>query len=189
MSKTITTPDELLARPDEKDYELVNGRLVKRGGEFAASHVASQLAGRLFLFNQTARLGWIQGANCGYILPGLGGLTVRKPKASFVSFERLPATGVIPKGYPEVTPELAVEVLSRDDFVYDVESKLMDYLTAGVRLVWIVNPVGRSVQVHCQDGSIGRLHESDQLDGEDILPGFTCQIRTLFEVPQPNMGS
>ncbi len=185
MSAICMTPDELLALPNEKDFELVDGELVKRSGEFEVSHVAGQLAGRLFLFNQTRGLGWVQGAGCGYTLPLLGGLTVRKPRVSFVSFHRLPPTGTIPQGYPEVAPELAAEVVAPSDFACDVESKIDDYLRAGVRLIWIINPAGRSVQIYRQDGSTARLLESDDLDGEDVLPGFSCKIAGLFTVPQP----
>ncbi len=184
-SRVPMSADELLALSNEKDLELVNGRLVEHQMGFESSHIAGRIFGLLFIFNEVRRLGWLQGSDCGYLLPLPGGDTVRKPDVSFVSFQKLPAAGGFPKGYPALAPDLAVEVLSPNDLAYEVEEKIKDYLEAGVKLIWIINPAGRSVQVYRHDGSIGRLLESEQLEGEEILPGFNCAVRTLFEVPQP----
>ncbi len=194
MSAVITEPassqvrfsaDDLLAFPKQKDFELVDGQLVERHMGFESSHIAGRLFGLLFVFNEVHRLGWLQISDCGYLLPLLGRDTVRKPDVSFVSFQKLPAAQGFPIGFPAIAPDLAVEVLSPNDLAYDVESKINDYLQAGVKLIWIINPAGRSVQILRQDGSSGRLLESDDLDGEDLLPGFRCKIASLFQVPQP----
>jgi Uma2 family endonuclease len=183
--KTRFTVADLLALPNEKDFELVNGQLVEHRMGFESSHIALNLCVLLYLYNQPRGLGWIQGSDCGYTLLLAEGPTVRKPDVSFVSFQRLPAAGGFPKGYPAVAPDLAVEVLSPNDLAYEVEAKIQDYLQAGVRLIWIINPAVRSAQVLRQDGSFARLIEADSLDGEDVLPGFTCRISSLFEIPQP----
>ncbi len=175
---------ELLALKGEKDFELWNGQLVELHSGFQAAHVGAQLAGQLFLFNQTHRLGWVLGSRCGYQLPLPGHDTVRKPDASFISFQRLPVPDKLPTGYPVVAPDLAVEVVAPDDLAYEVETKINDYLLAGVRLIWVINPVGRSVLIYHQDGTFARQMETDELDGEDVLPGFRCSIASLLEVPR-----
>lgn len=183
-SRVPISADDLLALSNEKDYELVNGQLVEHHRGFESSHIAGQLFGFLFLFfNQKGRLGWIQIAECGYLLPLPGGNTVRKPGVSYVSFQKLPAAGGFPAGYPAIAPDLAVEVVSPHDLAYVVESKINEYLLAGVRLIWVINPASRSVQVYRQNGTITRLLEAEELDGEDVLPGFRCSIRSLLEVP------
>ena len=175
---------ELLALKDEKDFELANGQLVALHSGFQAAHVGVQLAGQLFIFNQTHRLGWVLGARCGYQLPLPGHDTVRKPDASFISFQRLPIPEKLPTGYPVVAPDLAAEVVAPDDLAYELETKINDYLLAGVRLIWVINPVGQSVLIYRQDGTFDRRLETDELDGEDVLPGFRCSIASLLEVPQ-----
>lgn len=180
-----SSPDELLALPNEKDFELVNGQLVERHMGFESSHIALELSVLLVLFNRAHRTGWVQGTDCGYRLPLPGGNTVRKPDVSFVSFQRLPNAGQFPAGYPEVAPDLAVEVVSPNDLVYELDTKINEYLLAGVRLVWIINPATRSVWVHRQNGTSARLLDTDELDGEDVLPGFRCSINQLLKVPQP----
>ena len=182
-SQARLSAEEFLVHPNEKDFELVDGQLVERHMGFESSHIALELSVLLVLFNKAHRLGWIQGSECGYRLPLPGGDTVRKPDVSFVSFQRLPATGKFPVGYPAVAPDLAVEVVSPNDLFYEVETKIKEYLQAGVRLIWIINPATRSVQICRHDGTSVRLSETDDLDGEDVLPGFRCSINSLLEIP------
>ena len=87
------------------------------------------------------------------------------------------------KGHNRIAPDLAVESVSPNDLAYDVDEKVQDWLLAGTRLVWVVNPQTRTIEVHRaqRPGSIFR--EGDELDGEDVLPGFRCQVKELFEPP------
>jgi hypothetical protein len=47
-------------------------------------------------------------------------------------------------------------------------------------LVWVVNPKSYTVMVYRGDGSVSRLRASDELSGEDVIPGFRCPVRTIF---------
>ncbi|HEU4754238.1 MAG TPA: Uma2 family endonuclease, partial [Armatimonadota bacterium] len=104
---------------------------------------------------------------------------VRRPDVSFIARGRLPGEQ-LPKGHATVAPDLAVEVISPNDLFYEVEAKIGEYLEAGVRVVWIVNPQERSLHVYQGDGSTARLQETDTVSGEDVLPGFTCEVGSLF---------
>jgi Uma2 family endonuclease len=73
-----------------------------------------------------------------------------------------------------------VEVLSPNDIAYEVDAKVREYLAAGVRLVWVINPDGRTVTIHRPQGPGTVLHEQDELAGETVLPGFRCRIADLF---------
>jgi Uma2 family endonuclease len=68
--------------------------------------------------------------------------------------------------------------------VYEVDQEVDDYLAAGVRLVWMVNPERRTVWVYRVDGPVRFLREPDELSGEDVLPGFRCLVSELFP-PMP----
>ena len=69
------------------------------------------------------------------------------------------------------------------DLPHEVLAKVEEYLRAGVRLVWIIDPNTRSAEVLRADGSVSRLREGDTLEGEDVLPGFRCLLAELFPPP------
>ena len=109
------TPEDLLAMPDGKRYELVDGRLVERKMGAESSWVGTRLASRLDRFCEDNNLGIVWAADNGYQCfahaPGL----VRRPDVSFVKKGRLPGD-VAPKGWVKIPPDLAVEVVSPNDF-------------------------------------------------------------------------
>jgi Uma2 family endonuclease len=80
----------------------------------------------------------------------------------------------------ELAPDLAVEVLSPGDRPGEVLAKVGDYLDAGARLVWVVDPERRLVRVYRADGTESILMERDTLDGEDVLPRFTCPLAAIW---------
>jgi Uma2 family endonuclease len=98
---------------------------------------------------------------------------------AFVAAGRLSADRP-PKGFVELAPDLVAEVVSPSDSAREVEEKVQDWLSAGVRLVWVVHPSTRSVTVYRSLQDIRVLTESDTLNGADVLPGFTCPVRDLF---------
>jgi Uma2 family endonuclease len=104
---------------------------------------------------------------------------VRAPDVAFASYERhaeLPA-----RGYAEFAPELAAEILSPDDRPGEVLKKIGDWLDAGVRLVWAIDPTRREALVYRLDGSVTRIGVSGTFDGEDVLPGFSCPLADVLK--------
>jgi Uma2 family endonuclease len=122
-------------------------------------------------------LGSVFAAETGFILSRKPD-TVRAADVSFISSARLPYPP--PRGYAELAPDLVVEVLSRDDNLREVREKVADWLKAGSRLVWVIDPVKKLARVHRADGSKSILSENDVLDGEDVLPHFSCAIAQLM---------
>jgi Uma2 family endonuclease len=118
---------------------------------------------------EPAGLGWVFPADAGYQCFPDAPNKVRKPDASFIRRERLPE-GPHARGFTRIAPDLAVEVLSPHEYATDVETKLQEYLDAGVQLVWKVNPEARLVTVLRVDGTGNRLREDDELSGENIIP-------------------
>ena len=107
--------------------------------------------------------------------------TVRAPDVAFIGRQH---TGLIrERGYAELAPDLLAEILSPDDRPGEVLAKVADWLAAGTKLVWVLDPDRLEVRVHRRDGSLAILHESDSLDGEDVLPGFNCPVRQVFASP------
>ena len=101
-------------------------------------------------------------------------------RASFVRFDRLPQGGIGP-GFLKLVPDLAVEVLSPSESASDLEEKLDDYRACGTPLIWVVDPVRRTVMIVASDSPVRWLHETDTLDGGEVIPGFLCGVAEIFE--------
>jgi Uma2 family endonuclease len=79
-----------------------------------------------------------------------------------------------------LAPALTVEVLSKGNTRAETARKLREYFLGGTRLVWLVDPSTRSVRVHTAPDQVRVLHETDTLDGGDLLPGLSLALREVF---------
>ena len=178
--KTLLTADELLRLSTTgRRLELVKGELFEMppaGGRHGS--VAMSVGALLYAHVRANHLGEVFAAETGFILrrdPD----TVRAPDASFVAKDRLPAAD-LPVGYLDLAPDLAVEVVSPGDTNREVEEKVLDWLRSGVKLVWVIYPANRSATVYRSMDDVQELSEDDSLDGEQVVPGFTCSVGDLF---------
>jgi Uma2 family endonuclease len=178
--KTLLTAEDLWNMPEDGNhYELVRGELISMptaGAEH--STVAARLEVLLGYHVLTHGLGETTIAEGGYLLKRNPD-TLRAPDVAFISKERLPVGG-IPPGYWTIAPDLAVEVVSPSERPDDIQSKIIDYLTAGTRMVWVIYPRTRSVTVYRSLAEVRVLTDIDILSGEDVVPGFNCNISQLF---------
>jgi Uma2 family endonuclease len=172
------TADDLLRfREPGKTAELIRGVLVVREPP-GTSHGrrAARLTVRLGAFVEGAGLGEVFGQDTGFRIARSPD-TVRAPDLAFVARQRL---HLIPaEGYADLAPDLVVEILSPGDRPGDVLEKVGQWLTAGVRLVWVLDPARRHARVHRADGSIAVLGLAEELDGEDVVPEFRCPLTDL----------
>jgi Uma2 family endonuclease len=180
--KTRYTPEDLLKMPDGDRYELVDGQLVARNVSTWSSYVAGVILRVLQTFCQQNRLGWVLPPDTSYQCFPQAPEMVRKPDVSFIRLGRL-SLAQAAEGHCPVVPDLAVEVLSPNDTAYEVDAKVRLYLDAGVRLVWVVNPQQRTVEVHRPAGLGSILREQDELTGEEVVPGFSCRVGDFFQPP------
>lgn len=170
------TADELVTLPDDDmRHELVRGvhRVIPPPG---ARHglVAARLAE---LLRQSAGPLGVVLVETGFVL-SRDPDTVRAPDVAFVRAARIPPAGV-PDGYIEGAPDLAVEIVSPSDTLYEVEEKVAEFLAAGARLVWVVNPRRRTVTAHAPGAGPVVAGEGDTLGGGDVLPGFGHRVAEL----------
>ncbi len=177
--KRELTPAELQAMPDQARFELVNGELVERNVSVLSSLVETNIIILLGAHCRASNLGELWGSSLGCRCFSGRPDMVRRPDVTFVRRERFdPAR--LRDGFLTIVPDLVVEVLSAHDTAYEVREKTEDYLGAGVRLVWNVDPEARIVEIHRQDGTVTKLHANDEIDGEDVLPGFRCRLEAFF---------
>ncbi len=174
----ITTAERLFQEPGLGRCELLRGELVlmSPSGSLHAI-VAATLAGILYDYVTQRKLGWVFGAEGGFQI-GHDPDTVRAPDVAFVNAGRMPAS--VPEGFFPGPPDLAVEVLSPHDRASEVLAKVSDWLEAGCRKVWVVDPEMRSVAVYGPKEEMRILHRSDALTGEELLPGFRVELATIF---------
>jgi Uma2 family endonuclease len=176
----LITGEELARTAGVEPCELVEGRIVRVSpGGFTHSLVTANAFRMLDAFARSAGVGRVLTGEVGFYTrrdPD----TVRGADVVFISNERS-ARRTATLTFPDVAPELVVEVLSAEDRVMDLGEKLREYFTAGGRLAWVVDPRARSVHVYRSLTDLRVLTQPDSLSGEDVLPGFTASVSALFD--------
>jgi Uma2 family endonuclease len=176
----LVTAEEFARIPnDDYHYELVEGRVIRMsppGGRHGV--LATEIAALLLHHVKARGLGAVMTA-AGVKLAANPD-TVRELDIAFVRQDRIPANGV-PDGYWPGAPDLAVEIRSPGDRRSEIAAKVADYLARGVRLVWVVDPKKKTVTAHTSRSPSVTLDVADVLDAGDVVPGFTCAVRQIFD--------
>jgi Uma2 family endonuclease len=144
---------------------------------FRHGRIACTVAGLVRSFVVTHNLGVVTGAETGFQIASDPD-TVRAPDVAFVCRERIPECE--PIGFFPGSPDLAVEILSPNDTAGDVLAKTQDWLDAGCRAVWVVDPQTMTVTVYRSRKEVQVLTRQDDLEGGDLLPGFRVSVESLF---------
>jgi Uma2 family endonuclease len=160
---------------DPESYEYVKGKLAPMDnptmehGTISAnilillgSHVRQHQLGRIYTAETTFQVGE----------------SGRKPDVAFLSKGRIPENA---RQASPIPPDLAIEVVSPTDKVYDVLEKVAEYLDAGTPMVWVIEPVLKTVTVYRSRNDIRVVTFDQTLTGEDVIEGFQCSVAELFE--------
>lgn len=179
-TKTLLSAAELYERPDHGGRtELVKGELTPMSpASTQHGKIASRLDRYVGNFVEDNDLGEVYAAETGFTIEEDPD-TVRAPDVSFVARSRIPPEGE-PPGFWAIAPDLVAEVLSPFDVASKVQQKITEYLQAGVRLVWLVDPETQTVTVYKSLAEAHILLREDVLTGEDVLPGFSLLLTKLF---------
>jgi len=177
MTPLMTAEELLHTSIPNKRTELVGGRLVVREpAGYRHGAVTVNLTIRLGQHVELTGAGQLLAAETGFTLfrnPD----TVRAPDIAFVRRERIPTNTV---AFPELAPDLVVEALSPDDRPGETLAKIGDWLEAGVQIVWVIDPERRLARTYRADGTESVLGDTDELTGEDVLPGFRCILGSIL---------
>jgi Uma2 family endonuclease len=175
---TATEEDllDLLANHDHI-CELVDGVLVEKTMGFFESRLAVAIIVALEIYVSKHKLGIVLGeAGTLRILPE----QIRIPDICFISWKKFPGGKLPTVQVPPVAPDLAVEVLSPSNSKGEMQRKLRDYFTAGVELVWYIEPATRTAKVYTSPEQYDTLDETQTLLGGNVVPGFELPLRTIF---------
>jgi Uma2 family endonuclease len=107
-------------------------------------------------------------------------LTARGADAAFLLREQLPHR-TSKEGYLLTPPALVAEVVSPNDRASEIQAKVLEYLKAGVKLVWVIDPGTRTVNVHLPDGNARTLQSNDVLWAPGVFPDLSVSVATLFK--------
>lgn len=175
----LMTADELehLDLPG-KSTELIRGQLLVREPS-GSSHgrIAATLAYFITDFARRNRLGVVFAQDTGFKIESDPD-TVRAPDVAFLAQERVDQ--VPDHGYAALTPDLLAEIMSSDDRPGELLTKVAQWLEEGAKLVWVIDPRIREARVYRSDGSLTIIGVDGMLEGEDVLPGFTCALTEIL---------
>ena len=182
MSETthLVTADELERFPrDDRRYELVDGRIIPMSPVgYQHGRVVMQFGSLLHRYLQGRPVGVVV-TEVGFKL-AFGPDTVRAPDIAFIRTDRIPAPNA--RGFFTGPPDLAIEVLSPDDRPADVRTKVDQYLARGVAMVVVIDPDQKTVTTWRPTTQPATLQaDEDLLDLSDVIPGFRCSLREIFE--------
>ena len=157
--------------------ELVDGTLVEKAMGYEESVLALFLGGKLTDFVMSRKLGLVSGeAGMMEIRENL----VRIPDLAFVSWDRIPKRNRSLKATPRISPNLAIEILSKSNTSGEMDRKRSDYFSTGTQEVWQIDPKKRTVSVYRSIEEFETIKEPDILTGGELLPGFEISLNVLF---------
>lgn len=181
------TPDDLLRMGDAgKGFELVRGRLKELNVSTESSRVGGEVYFHIRTYLARNPVGLVFPPETGFrCFPGdpIDPDRVRKPDTAFVSFTTLPPNQYKRDGFSEAVPDIVVEVISPNDLAREVDLKRDEWLRAGVKEVWIVNPDTETVLVCLSGGGSALLRPGDALASPNLLPGLSVLVADLFRFP------
>jgi len=179
MSTLIERGSEVVIDNDDRLYEVIKGQKVEKPVGASQVMLANRIA---FAINRHA-VPEGSGFAIVEILVDIGhpDRDQFRPDLIFVSSERWPLGRNIPPGNAwAIIPDLAVEVVSPSNTADEIREKIEIYLSAGVRLVWVIYPRLRCVDIHAHSPNVRVVGLAESLEGGDVLPDFRLPLAELF---------
>jgi Uma2 family endonuclease len=174
--KRRMSEEEFMRLPDDgRKYELVSGKVK----EVPASHKHDVIGVNLAIkFAPYVKgRGYLAGSQAGFrMLTG----NIRCPDIAFTLKSRLPDGPS--EGFEAFAPDLAIEIVSPSENMTDLWNKVGEYFASGAQQVWLLFPEQVRVNLYTSPFDVQILYGEDEITGGDLLPGFACQVKELFEL-------
>jgi Uma2 family endonuclease len=198
LDPIVTAPfmtfEEFIEQYAGKRYEYLEGHALPMGAEFIDDQgeiivmppklihglIVGQIFALLTLYLHGKKLGCLLGAETGFLMRQTP-RELRSADVAFVPQDRLSQLDEKNIWLP-FPPDFAVEVISEWDKAADVRRKIKSYMANGTRLLWVVYPIDREIEVHIPDQSVWIAGSGDSLDGGEVLPEFRVTVDDIFSV-------
>jgi len=167
------TVDELEQMSLPYPAELYNGKVVPKMANLEHGLIQANLIGELRAYLKRKPVGYVA-TDTNFRLWIDRPKESRIPDVCFISKDRLPKDL---RRFPDMAPDLAVEVVSPDDSFAKMMDKVDAYLQQGARIVWLVFPNTREVLVCTPEE---KRSVRDVLTAPDLLPDFELRIEEIF---------
>jgi len=177
---TVAEFEQFITLPENRDrsFELIDGEIVEKPMPTQVhGRIGGIINGEWYIYLKQNPIGFSE-IEVRHRVPG-DDHNSRQPDVSFFGDTVTPA---VAKGAVPRMPDIAVEIKSPDDTFKELREKAAYYIANGTRIVWLVYPEQRLVEVYRPDADSQLLTERDTLDGGDVLPGFTLPVSTIFKV-------
>jgi Uma2 family endonuclease len=182
MATVAPERPEILSEP-EGLYEVIDGRVVEKPMGVYEVWLAGEVYDLLKRHVKDNSVGRVVQEMIFDLRPTVD--RERRPDVAYISFARWAQNRRVPKTRSwAVAPDLAVEILSPTNTAFEVTDKLEEYFRVSVRSVWVVYPPQSKVYVYSSAKEVRILTEDDELDGGDVLPGFSVPVKSIFEQPE-----
>lgn len=172
---------------DDQFYQLCqNNRELKfertaKGALIIMSPVGGESGNReadliidLGIWNRQTGLGFTFSSSTIFKLPNGAD---RSPDAAWIRRERWEAlTSQQRRKFPPIAPDFVIELRSATDDLVSLRDKMGEYLDAGVRLGWLINPQAQQVEIYRLGQQVEVRNLPTELSGEEVLPGFTLSL-------------
>lgn len=182
IKQGLLTADDLLEMYSQGiKGELIRGVLhetVATGG--LHGDIAFALGSEIRVYVRPRRMGRVGGTDAGILLERNPD-TVREPDIYYISADKLPLDLQV-SGYFDVVPDMVAEIFSPSDRPRDFDAKIQMWLDFGVRMVLAIYPQTRTITTRQPSRPPVTLGYDDTLDGGDVIPGFQCPMRDIFDL-------
>ena len=178
-----TLTDEALMRlpRDGRKWELIEGKL--KEVPTSAKHDQTVIwLGRL-LGPFADDHGILTASQAGF---RMANRNLRVPDFAFTRDSRF-LNSEVPDGFVEFAPDLAVEIISPSEEPADMARKVEDYFASGACQVWHMFPETQTIQVFRSPSDAAVYQPEDEIDLDDLLPGFRSRVAHLFGKPTTDM--
>ena len=166
--------------PETRFETTKEGRLIimsptgSMSGKFNVS-----LAAQLWNWNNQSKLGVVFDSSTGF---KLSNGAIRSPDVSWLELTRWDSLNLQQKRkFAPIEPDFVIELLSPTDDLTELQQKMLEYRSCGVRLGWLINPDEKQVEIHRQGQDKEVLNNPSNLSGEDVLSGFVLDLTEIFE--------
>ena len=148
---------------------IVNPPTGSETGQFNLS-----LAARVWIWNEQSQMGTAFDSSSGFELPNGA---IRSPDVSWIQIDRWNSLTSEQQGkFAPIAPDFVIELMSANDSLKDAQEKMQEYMDNDVRLGWLINRMGKTVEIYRLGQTVEVVSIPCRLSGEDVLPGFILEI-------------